>query len=226
MTVDDDSNVSTTVIVDLNSGLPVEISEENGGEMVVDEFTNEGMKKSTSDSSLSSINSNSSTGKLIKSLSGDKLNTQMEETPKEQTHTLPLPKNSTKKPIKFTVRKVSHEPIKFNNKTNGMQIKSRKEGVESQKTLQHIKASQLKYDQYVTRINKINKEIEFLIKLLPPYNVEVDYATRNKITKAIEKLKMKQDELDKKKYSLGITISRLWRENNDSDIWVRSVSNQ
>ena len=37
---------------------------------------------------------------------------------------------------------------------------------------------------------------------------------------------MKQDELDKKKYSLGITISRLWRDNSDSDIWVRSVSNQ
>ena len=61
--------------------------------------------------------------------------------------------------------------------------------MESHKAYEQIKATQLKYDQYVTRIGKIDKEIDFLVKLLPPYNVEIDYATRTKITKAIEKLR-------------------------------------
>lgn len=206
---------------------PFEASEANNSEIIATEVTNSQIKASPSESSLSSINSDSSTGKLIKSLSVDKLNNQENEVPKEQTHTLPLPKNSNKKPIKFTVRKVSHEPIKISNKTNERQFsQGKKQVVESHKAYEQIKATQLKYDQYVTRIGKIDKEIDFLVKLLPPYNVEIDYSTRTKITKAIEKLKMKQDELDKKKYSLGITISRLWRDNSDSDIWVRSVSNQ
>ena len=206
---------------------PFEASEANNSDIIATEVINSQIKASPSESSLSSINSDSSTGKLIKSLSVDKLNNQENEVPKEQTHTLPLPKNSNKKPIKFTVRKVSHEPIKISNKTNERQFsQGKKQVVESHKAYEQIKATQLKYDQYVTRIGKIDKEIDFLVKLLPPYNVEIDYSTRTKITKAIEKLKMKQDELDKKKYSLGITISRLWRDNSDSDIWVRSVSNQ
>lgn len=89
--------------------------------------------------------------------------------------------------------------------------------------LQH---SQRKHAEYTARVEKINKEIGFLTNLLPPYNVEIDYATRTKITRAIEKLRMKQDEVEKKKYTLGITISRLWREHDESAIWVRSVSNQ
>ncbi|CUM47593.1 unnamed protein product [Debaryomyces tyrocola] len=227
----DDMTVPETSIATKEDSIivskPFEANEANNSEIIATEVTNSQIKASPSESSLSSINSDSSTGKLIKSLSVDKLNNQENEVPKEQTHTLPLPKNSNKKPIKFTVRKVSHEPIKISNKTNERQFsQGKKQVVESHKAYEQIKATQLKYDQYVTRIGKIDKEIDFLVKLLPPYNVEIDYATRTKITKAIEKLKMKQDELDKKKYSLGITISRLWRDNSDSDIWVRSVSNQ
>lgn len=227
----DDMTVPETSIATIEDSIivskPFEASEANNSEIIATEVTNSQIKASPSESSLSSINSDSSTGKLIKSLSVDKLNNQENEVPKEQTHTLPLPKNSNKKPIKFTVRKVSHEPIKISNKTNERQFsQGKKQVVESHKAYEQIKATQLKYDQYVTRIGKIDKEIDFLVKLLPPYNVEIDYSTRTKITKAIEKLKMKQDELDKKKYSLGITISRLWRDNSDSDIWVRSVSNQ
>ena len=85
-----------------------------------------------------------------------------------------------------------------------------------------LKKAQDKYEQYGARITKIDKEINFLTQLLPPYNVEVDYNTRVKITKAIDKLRMKQDEVDKKKYDLGITISRLWRHLDDgSNTWVR-----
>ncbi|KAK6872075.1 hypothetical protein K6H11_003217 [Candida tropicalis] len=85
-----------------------------------------------------------------------------------------------------------------------------------------LEKAQAKYEQYGARITKIDKEINFLTQLLPPYNVEVDYNTRVKITKAIEKLRMKQDEIDKRKYDLGITISRLWRHLDDgSNIWVR-----
>ena len=227
----DDMTVPETSIATIEDSIivskPFEASEANNSDIIATEVINSQIKASPSESSLSSINSDSSTGKLIKSLSVDKLNNQENEVPKEQTHTLPLPKNSNKKPIKFTVRKVSHEPIKISNKTNERQFsQGKKQVVESHKAYEQIKATQLKYDQYVTRIGKIDKEIDFLVKLLPPYNVEIDYSTRTKITKAIEKLKMKQDELDKKKYSLGITISRLWRDNSDSDIWVRSVSNQ
>lgn len=86
-----------------------------------------------------------------------------------------------------------------------------------------LSAAQHKYDQYEARIVKIDKEIQFLTNLLPPYNVDVDYNTRVKIQRAIEKLKGKQDELARKKYGLGITISRLWRASEGSEIWVRKV---
>ena len=88
-----------------------------------------------------------------------------------------------------------------------------------------LAASQEKYDLYSSRMEKTNKEIDFWNNLLPPYNVEIDYTTRTKIVRAIEKLRTKQDELSKKKYSLGITISRLWREQDAGTMWVRSVSN-
>ncbi|RCK57885.1 hypothetical protein Cantr_06146 [Candida viswanathii] len=92
----------------------------------------------------------------------------------------------------------------------------------NQQEMAKLQKAQHKYEQYDARITKIEKEINFLTQLLPPYNVEVDYNTRVKITKAIEKLRMKQDEVDKKKYDLGITISRLWRNLDDgSNIWVR-----
>lgn len=116
-----------------------------------------------------------------------------------------------KKPIKFKVRRITHDGDKVEERNN-----------DNKKKL--LKNVQLQYDQHVNKINKINKEIDFLNKLLPPHNVEVDYQTRVKINKAVEKLKLKIDELDKKKYSLGITLSRLWRDFDDSDIWVRSVS--
>lgn len=118
---------------------------------------------------------------------------------------------NNKKPIKFKVRKVTHDGEKV-------------EGQISDNKKKLLKNVQLQYDQTVNKINKINKEINFLKKLLPPHNVEVDYQTRSKINRAIEKLGMKIDELDKKKYGLGITLSRLWRDFDDSDIWVRSVS--
>ncbi|CAI5758160.1 unnamed protein product [Candida verbasci] len=165
-----------------------------------------------------------------------------------------------KKPIKFTVRKVSHEPIKSptqsptiesytsssSNSPNTSTSHSHhhsshhyghsRDGSSSSKIrisssdlkdnpelkerlkLNHI---QRKYDSYEHRIVKIQKEIEFLMGLLPPYNVETDYNTRVKINRAIDKLKMKQDEIEKKKYSLGITLSRLWRNHEGSDIWVK-----
>lgn len=197
-----------------------------------------------SESSLSSINSNSSTGKLIKSLSKDKLSNTNKNQGKENGK-VEQPK---RKPIKFTVRKVSHEPIKspildshpsYNpshyhtkvqvpNTKNKTTISFTGNNVEKDKlkVTQQLEEQQSKYDQYESRINKINKEIDFLTNLLPPYNVEIDYATRTKINKAIEKLKMKQDEIEKKKYGLGISISRLWRELDGDDMWVRSVSNQ
>ncbi|CCE81790.1 Piso0_002462 [Millerozyma farinosa CBS 7064] len=185
-----------------------------------------GMVNSPSESSISSINSNSSTGKLIRDLSEERK--QLEEhkeddmSKSESTHTLTLPK---KKAIKFTVRKVSHESIKVHKTSEPKFEKEAVETAETKKQKEQLKAAQLKYDQYSSRIAKIEKEIGFLTRLLPPFNVEVDYVTRNKIGRAIEKLRMKQDELDKKKYGLGITISRLWRDNSDTEIWVRSVSN-
>mgnify|MGYP004708243501 CR=1 FL=1 len=149
----------------------------------------------------------------------------------------PAPK---KKAIKFTVRKVSHEYISSPdpNATNGnsenmFSVTKTAESNNTNKLHSTLSAenpthkimiqSQEKYDYYTKKIDKIIKEIEFLQNLLPPYNVEIDYPTRTKIYSAIEKLKNKQDELEKKKYALGITISRLWRQKkDDSDFWVRS----
>ncbi|CAH6720519.1 hypothetical protein CLIB1444_04S01882 [[Candida] jaroonii] len=117
------------------------------------------------------------------------------------------PTDKKHKPIKFKVRKVSSDIPK--PKSNNKQVQS----------------VQLQYDQCTNKITKIQKEIDFLNNLLPPYNVEIDYHTRTKITRAIEKLTNKIDEIEKKKYNLGITLSRLWRDLDDSDIWVRTVSN-
>lgn len=110
-------------------------------------------------------------------------------------------------PIKFKVRKVSNDMPKPKNHNK------------------QVQSVQLQYDQCTNKITKIQKEIDFLNNLLPPYNVEIDYHTRTKITRAIEKLTNKIDEIEKKKYNLGITLSRLWRDLDDSDIWVRTVSN-
>lgn len=213
---------------------------------------NERITKSPSLSSLSS-NSSSSTKNLIQSLSMHQINNPLEEnkenavppsvisngenanTSVDSTNmsnstilnsTEKFPQNLTvqKRPIKFKVRKVSHGPVE--NSSTGRKVSTGKSQSENPKSKPNLKASQEKYDQYVNRIGKINKEIDFLVNLLPPYNVEIDYATRTKITRAIEKLKMKQDELEKKKYSLGMTISRLWRDYDDSDVWIRSFSNQ
>lgn len=153
------------------------------------------------------------------------------------TSSFPLPKED-KKPVKFTVRKVSQNTITTPN-SHHLQRRTReyaygnlpqnRQAAQERKTLtksEQLQQYQAKYDLHVLKISKINKEIDFLTNLLPPYNVEVDYNTRTKITRAIEKLRGKQDEIEKKKYSLGITISRLWREHDDSEIWVRSVSNQ
>lgn len=145
-----------------------------------------------------------------------------------------LPKQD-KKPVKFTVRKVSRDTINTSgNSSNGQRQYSygnlpQNQEPKERKPLtknEQLQRSQSKYDLYAVRVEKINKEIDFLTNLLPPYNVEIDYATRNKIARAIEKLKMKQDEIQKKKYSLGITLSRLWREHDERELWVRSVSNQ
>ncbi|EGW31772.1 uncharacterized protein SPAPADRAFT_62367 [Spathaspora passalidarum NRRL Y-27907] len=138
-----------------------------------------------------------------------------------------------RKPVKFTVRKVSHEIIKSPlpspttnaghhgvdklATSNSFSAADADHGAKTKK----LRHAQHKYDLYNEKIAKIDKEIEFLEKLLPPYNVEIDYNTRNKITRAIDKLKSKQDELRKRSYELGITISRLWREQEGSDIWVK-----
>lgn len=156
--------------------------------------------------------------------------------PSKVINNQPLP-NNNKKPIKFTVRKVSHEspdPNLYANgsidgggrKVSGSESNSIATNESISQVQKNVAHTQEKYDQYSKKIEKINKEIEFLQNLLPPYNVEIDYATRTKITNAVEKLKMKQDELEKKKYSLGITISRLWRSMDDNDIWVRSMGKQ
>lgn len=217
----------------------------------------DGVTASPSISSLSSIASNTSTDRLIHSLSTTQLNQQTNTAvkitpiqpapvpaqkidPKDtapvvsQTVTVPVktpttpavvspitPQSSTpkvKKGLKFTVRKVSREsPADVSKPLPDL--------AEAAREMEKLKLAQAKYAQYESRIVKIEKEIEFLSNLLPPYNVEVDYATRTKISRAIEKLRMKQDELDRKKYGIGITISRLWREHDDSDIWVRSFNN-
>ncbi|ODV79323.1 uncharacterized protein CANTADRAFT_90413 [Suhomyces tanzawaensis NRRL Y-17324] len=189
------------------------------------------MAKSPSISSISSTGSNNSTDNLLKKLGAQSAAAVPPENGVETSQTTPrLPLSPTsinsgdkKKPIKFTVRKVSHEPIQSptlgaGSKTKGTDVKEHDRD--------KLELAQAKYDHCVNKINKIDKEIDFLTKLLPPYNVEIDYATRTKITKAIEKLRMRQDEIEKKKYSLGITISRLWRVHDDSDIWVRQCSKQ
>lgn len=234
------------------------------------------LARSPSVSSTSTVGSSSSTGKLIKRLSvHQNLNLSTEpanetsneasipavSTTSEQINVAPatsgteasgkpLPKPGVKrKPIKFTVRKVSHEPVNTpssdlsslrdkgpsRQNSNGKShhhhhhhqhsLHSRQVSESSKPMTKALAASQEKYDLYSSRIDKINKEIDFLNNLLPPYNVEIDYTTRTKIVRAIEKLRTKQDELSKKKYSLGITISRLWREQDAGTMWVRSVSN-
>ncbi|KAK6205564.1 uncharacterized protein RJT21DRAFT_118062 [Scheffersomyces amazonensis] len=197
-----------------------------------------GPTQASPSSSISSINSDSSTGKLIKKLSSanlvDDANTKLK-----------IPKNNNtdnkKKPVKFTVRKVSHEPIvspltspilqnhpipNIQKNNNIRVISQTNEDNQAIKDGEKVRVAEYKYEQYQERIQKIEKEIVFLSNLLPPYNVEIDYSTRTKITKAIEKLKMKQDEIEKKKYTLGITISRLRRDHEESDIWIRNFSNQ
>ena len=149
-----------------------------------------------------------------------------------------LPKAAeNKKPVKFTVRKVSREennsfPFRM---PSGASTKTRQYAYgnlpENKKILTErnsgntlLQRNQEKYDLYVKRLDKIDKEIEFLLNLLPPYNVEIDYSTRTKIMRAIEKLRVKRDEVDKKKYTLGMSISRMWREFDENETWVRSVS--
>lgn len=148
---------------------------------------------------------------------------------------LPLPKLAeNKKPIKFTVRKVSREdnvtiPSRSLPKARpyayGNLPENRKKAAERRSGDSTLQKNQEKFDLYVKRLDKIDKEIDFLLNLLPPYNVEIDYATRSKITRAVEKLRMKRDEIEKKKYSLGMSISRMWRDYDDNETWVRSVSN-
>lgn len=134
--------------------------------------------------------------------------------------------NKVRKPVKFTVRKVSSETI---SSANGLPSEKAHQPLytfqtsnQSAKDNEKVMHIQKKYDSYKSRIIKIDKEIEFLLGLLPPYNVEIDYKTRTKINNAIEKLKMKQDELEKKKYELGIILSRLWRGQDENDLWVRN----
>lgn len=255
----------------------------NSPTIQVTKVTTDGMVKSTSDSSLSSIGSSSSTGKLIKSLSTDRLkkdevitakplspplsentnHNQIPSPPNDSKTTTQTPKptlnNNNKKPIKFTVRKVSHEPINspnidtenFSSKHHELDHHHRHhskhrrssssnkapttatttfntgDGKEEERYIRinnQLDQTQSQFDQYHSRIVKIEKEISFLTNLLPPYNVEIDYSTRLKINKAIEKLTMKKDEIEKKKYTLGITLSRLSRELDNRDIWVRAAS--
>lgn len=160
--------------------------------------------------------------------------------PSSPNITTPLPKlNNNPKQIKFTVRKVSRDTIAIpdSNKPRGSQhrdyaygnLPENREKAQERRLsdkVSQLQHNQQKYDEYAARIEKISKEVDFLTNLLPPYNVEIDYVTRTKITKAIEKLRMKQDEIEKNKYSLGISISRLWREHDESEIFVRSVSKQ
>lgn len=125
-----------------------------------------------------------------------------------------------KKATRFTVKRVD-----LTKQQRQLSVADLLDGEAAVKDKEKLMAAQKKHDAYIKRIAKIDKEIEFLSKLLPPYNVEIDYATRNKITKAIEKLRMKQDELQRKKYDMGITISRLWRGHDESDVWQKGFSN-
>lgn len=120
------------------------------------------------------------------------------------------PYQSPKNPIKFKVRKVNHEP-----NVNVEDLKEQRK---------QLKLVQLQYEQVNNKINKIHKEVRFLKNLLPPYNVEIDYSTRMKINKSIDKLLARVDELNKEKHHLGITLSRIWRDFDDSDLWVRTMS--
>lgn len=201
--------------------------------------------------SLLSISSSGSTENLIKSLSVGKLNLEGETATAQTIQSISgaetgsptlvqqLPKAGGPKPVKFTVRKVSRDTISIPDSSKPKESKRReyaygnipenREKARERKLgekLTQLQQHQHKYDMYAARIDKINKEVGFLTNLLPPYNVEIDYVTRTKITKAIEKLNMKKDEIEKKKYSLGISISRLWREHDENEIFVRSVSKQ
>ncbi|CAK9438987.1 uncharacterized protein LODBEIA_P32110 [Lodderomyces beijingensis] len=204
-------------------------------------------------SSVSSIETNNSTKDLIKNMSPTAMsnaNTPQQQPP-QTTNKLPQSVASKtnfyndldaksrdatnvkkNKPIKFTVRKVSHEPINSGNPNYSFKPSQNKNSPQgsavgtsdhqdSSKLKSKLKSAQSKYCDYEVRVIKIQKEIEFLTQLLPPYNVEIDYSTRVKINKAIEKLKNKQDEVEKKKYTLGMTISRLTRGYEGGEIWVR-----
>lgn len=124
-----------------------------------------------------------------------------------------------KKAPKFTVKRID-----LQSKKNTVSLASSMDPSHI-KDEERLLAAQRKHDAYTNRIAKIEKEIAFLLNLLPPYNVEIDYATRTKITRAIEKLRMKQDELKRKKYDLGISILRLWRGHDENDMWVKGFSN-
>lgn len=190
--------------------------------------------------SVSSILSSESTKKLINSLTSSELNSHIQVLPVLPKTELPpvAPKPvESKKPIKFTVRRVSHEntiPVPGKKASTPHSYKygnlpENRTGAQDRRAADkesQLSRNQAKYDAYESRIDKIDKEIRFLENLLPPYNVEIDYSTRTKITRAIEKLRMKKDEIEKKKYSLGIAISRLWRDHDENNTWVRSVSKQ
>lgn len=215
----------------------------------------EALRPASPTGSVSSLLSSDSTSKLIKTLSINELTKKLEtdiSLTESQVTVVPVmehdsdlassrttPVRETKgsrKPVKFTVRKVSRETNVLrdhvgdsndsvthrygNLPQNKAQIEGRKPS-DKHSQLEHL---QTKHDQYTTRVVKIEKEIRFLASLLPPYNVEIDYATRTKITRAIDKLQCKKDEIEKKKYDLGMSISRLWREFDDNNTWVRSVS--
>ncbi|PSK39219.1 hypothetical protein C7M61_001822 [Candidozyma pseudohaemuli] len=173
--------------------------------------------------------------KIVESSPNTSATSSAVQSPDSETFSQRLPKLDKKKPVKFTVRKVSRDTINTSAGTNNGQRQysygntiDRLEPKEKKPLSKNeqLQRSQAKYDGYAVRVEKINKEIEFLSNLLPPYNVEIDYSTRNKIARAIEKLKTKQDEIQKKKYSLGITLSRLWREHDERELWVRAKSNQ
>lgn len=179
-------------------------------------------------SPVSSVLLSESTKELIHSLSTQQIAPSLnaEGVIPETTNTaLPKPKQTDKKPIKFTVRKVSRDTVNVDRGRKNYLYGNLAENRNKPNSLQ-LQHTQARFDMYETKIDKIDKEIAFLTNLLPPFNVEIDYATRNKITHAIEKLRTKKDEVEKKRYHLGITLSRLWREHDNNEIFVRSVSNQ
>lgn len=124
--------------------------------------------------------------------------------------------------VSYSENKNSHQQGQSQSRKSSVNSNGDSQEHKHQQELHKLRKIEEKYDQYEFRIEKIDKEIAYLKKLLPPYNVQIDYNTRVKINKAIEKLTMKKDEIDKKKYDLGITISRLWRNLGDGkEIWVR-----